>query len=204
MKDAQLIENLLYSGEGNALDFKLQQYKFEGANDEEKSELLKDILAFANSWRENPAHIVIGVRDGTKDVEGLDRDLDDARLQQFVNGKTNRPLHFSYYSMDFHGKRLGLYVIPVQDRSLHLKKPFGKLKADTVYVRRGSSTDEAKPDEIAKMGVHHSVATTKPNLKVRLVSTDEQATRYDCLPVDYTDCLIDEGYYLRHGTLLEA
>jgi hypothetical protein len=193
MNDEQLIETLLYSGEGNALDFKLQQYKFEGASDEEKSELLKDILAFANSWRESAAHIVIGIRDGTKDVEGLDRDVDDARLQQFVNGKTNKPLHFSYYSLDFQGKRLGLYVIPVQDRPLYLKKAFGKLKADTVYVRRGSSTDEAKPDEIAKMGLHHSVATTKPNLKVHLVSIDEHATRYDNLLVDYTDCLIDEG-----------
>lgn len=193
MNDEQLIDTLLYRGEGDALDFKLEQYKFEGATDDEKAALLKDILAFANSWREAPAYIVIGVRDGTKEVVGLDKDIDDAKLQQFVNGKTNKPLYFSYHSTDYHGSRLGLYTIPVQERPLYLKKPFGRLKADTVYVRRGSSTDEARPDEIAKMGAQQSAATTKPNLKVSLVSLDEQAARYDNIKIDYTDCMVDEN-----------
>jgi hypothetical protein len=39
-----LMENLLYEDEGSALDFKRDQYRFEGATDADKSELLKDIL----------------------------------------------------------------------------------------------------------------------------------------------------------------
>jgi hypothetical protein len=59
---SQFIETLLYQSEGTALDFKLKQYPFNGATDEEKSELLKDILAFANSWRREEAFIVVGVQ----------------------------------------------------------------------------------------------------------------------------------------------
>ncbi|MEK8042969.1 ATP-binding protein, partial [Burkholderia contaminans] len=98
MEDDFLIERLLYSSEGDALDFKLQQYPFENADDDSKSSLLKDILAFANAWRTTTAYIVIGVRDGSKEVVGLDNDIDDSRLQQFVNAKVNRPIQFGYRS----------------------------------------------------------------------------------------------------------
>jgi hypothetical protein len=37
---SSLIENLLYQSEGTALDFKKEQYPFEKATDEQKSELL--------------------------------------------------------------------------------------------------------------------------------------------------------------------
>ena len=58
--DEKLLENLLHQGEGNTLDYKSQQYPFEKATVAEKSELLKDILAFANSWRRTDAYILIG------------------------------------------------------------------------------------------------------------------------------------------------
>ncbi|MCA8075986.1 AlbA family DNA-binding domain-containing protein [Burkholderia cepacia] len=152
MEDDFLIERLLYSGEGDALDFKLQQYPFENADDDSKSSLLKDILAFANAWRTTTAYIVIGVRDGSKEVVGLDNDIDDSRLQQFVNAKVNRPIQFAYRSVDFRGQTIGLFTIPPQARPFYSPKGFGKVRAGIVYVRRGSSTAEASPEEIAKMG----------------------------------------------------
>jgi len=42
-------EQLLYEEENTALDFKLEQYRFSRATEEEKSELLKDIIGFANA-----------------------------------------------------------------------------------------------------------------------------------------------------------
>lgn len=59
--DNDLIESLLYEEEGVELDLKRDQYDFVNANNENKSELLKDILAFANSWRRSDAFILIGV-----------------------------------------------------------------------------------------------------------------------------------------------
>ena len=49
--------------ESATLDFKVQQYSFVSGTPEQKGELLKDILAFANSWRQTDAYILIGVKE---------------------------------------------------------------------------------------------------------------------------------------------
>jgi hypothetical protein len=156
----QLLEMLLFEEEGASLDFKREQYSFVDTSDETKSELLKDILGFANAWRREEAYILIGVEDirgGRANVLGIDQDkhLDDHSLQQFVNGKTNRPIQFSYKAFGFEGKQLGIIRIDANHpRPVFLKKDYGKLRQQAVYVRRGSSTDITKPadpDEIVTM-----------------------------------------------------
>jgi predicted HTH transcriptional regulator len=72
--NAELFESLLYQSESEVLDFKVDQYPFEAATDVQKSELLKDILAFANAWRRSDAYILIGVeevRGGRSIVRGM-------------------------------------------------------------------------------------------------------------------------------------
>lgn len=155
MHPDSLIDALLFEAEGAELDFKREQYPFEGEDDRTKSELLKDILAFANAWRRTDAYILIGiqeVKEGESVVVGIAEHIDDAKLQQFVNSKTNRPVEFSYTPMSFRSKQIGVIHIPVQDRPIFLTRDYGALRRNTVYLRRGSSTDEARPDEIARMG----------------------------------------------------
>lgn len=150
------LEQLLYEEEGDALDFKRDQYQFAGASEDCKSELLKDILAFCNSWRRVTAYILIGVEEvqgGRSKPVGIATHLDDADLQQFVNSKTNRPINFSYQEQQVDGVPIGIIEIPLQKRPVFLTKSFGKLHENVVYVRRGSSTAEANPDEIASMAV---------------------------------------------------
>lgn len=173
MDDEQLIDILLYTGEGASLDYKVQQYPHDGATPEAKGELLKDILAFANAWRQENAYILIGVSD-SRELIGLDKDLDDSRLQQFINGKTNRPIHFSYRSITYKKVKLGLYTIEVQERPIYARQGYGKVSADTVYVRRGSSTDTAKPDEIAKMGAKFIESQARiPKLSLKILRDDD-------------------------------
>ena len=154
--DSNLLERLLHEEEGAALDFKRDQYAFEGAGNKAKSELLKDILAFANSWRRTTAYVLIGVNEvkgGRSDIVGVEKHLDDAKLHQFVNSKTQRPVEFSYlpFRTD-EGGDIGVIEIPVQERPIYLRKEFGGLHANTVYKRDGSSTAVATPDELARMG----------------------------------------------------
>ena len=81
--NANLLEGLLHEGEGTALDFKSAQYPFVNADVGEKAELIKDILAFANSWRRTTAYILIGVEEakgGRSKVVGVGNHLDDASL----------------------------------------------------------------------------------------------------------------------------
>ena len=152
-------EQLLYEEEGNTLDFKKEQYLFSKVTEEEKSELLKDILGFANAWRRATAYILIGVEDvqgGRGKIIGIspNNHLQDHALQQFVNNLTNHPVRFHYEAFSFEGERIGIISIEEQIRPIYLKRDYGKLKKNEVYVRRGSSTDPTKPalpDEIATM-----------------------------------------------------
>ena len=153
--DIETLESLLNMEEGTTLDFKRKQYRFNKATDEDKSELLKDILAFANTQRYRTAYILVGVEEvkgGRSEVVGVDDHLDDANLHQFVNCKTNRPVVFSYFPFQVEGKEIGVLDIPIQNRPVYTLKGFGKVDSNTVYMRDGSSTRTASPDEIAAMG----------------------------------------------------
>lgn len=175
--DDALIEKLLYMGEGASLDYKQQQYVVNGKDLKAKSELLKDILAFANAWRSEDAHILIGVSN-SGEVIGLDHDPDDSRLQQFINSKTNHPIDFSYRSLTYKSVKLGLFTIPQQLRPIYTNSDYGTVTAHTVYVRRGSSTASADPTEIARMGAAqlNSLNNLKrsPELEIKLVSNDDE------------------------------
>jgi hypothetical protein len=156
-----LFESLLYEEESPTLDFKRDQYRFVKASEDEKSELLKDILGFVNAWRRSEAYILIGVEDvrgQRKRVVGIGGSdhLDDHSLQQFVNNLTNQPVRFHYQAFEFEEKQVGIFVIEEQTRPVYLKRDYGKLLKEKVYVRRGSSTDPMKPaslEEIAQMRI---------------------------------------------------
>ena len=126
------IKNLLEQNEGIALDFKRDQYKFKGATKDEKSELLKDILAFANTLRDSTAYILIGI-DETEDngnkVTGITEHLEDSNLQEFVNKKTNTPIDFVYQKNSYKDKSLGIIIIPIQNkRPIYLIELMVRLK----------------------------------------------------------------------------
>ncbi len=170
-----IIEELLFEEESSTLDFKQEQYAYANANDYQKSELLKDILAFSNAWRRNDAYILIGVEEvkgGKGIVLGIDNDLDDADLQQFVNSKTQRPLIFEYKNILIDGKKIGIIKIPINERPIYLNKDYGKLKKHSVYIRRGSSTDIATPDEVAKMGASNQSEKNIPILELAFANAD--------------------------------
>ena len=161
--DENILEQLLHEEEGSVLDFKRDQYPFEGEDDKPKSELLKDILAFANAWRRTTAYILIGVdevKGGRSKIVGVGTHLDDAKLHQFVNSKTQQPIEFSYQPFRTENVEIGVIEIPIQKRPFYLKKKFGKLNADIVYKRDGSSTAIATPDEVARMGAEQDFGGT--------------------------------------------
>lgn len=177
--DNNTFKDLLYEEESPSLDFKRDQYRFVGATDPEKSELLKDIIAFANAWRRSTAYILIGVEEikgGRSKLSGVARQLDDAALQQFVNSKTNRPINFRYEAFSYGNNQFGIIEIPLQERPFFLTRNFGKLRKKVVYVRRGSSTAEADPTEIARMG---AAAVREPledvDLEVEFANVEERS-----------------------------
>ena len=182
--NANLLEGLLHEGEGTALDFKSAQYPFVNADVGEKAELIKDILAFANSWRRTTAYILVGVgeaKGGRSKVVGVEYHLDDASLHQFLNEKTQRPVDFSYQIVPIEGATIGAIEIPLQERPTYLTKRFGPLRELVVFIRDGSSTRVATPNEIAKMGAADVLGET-PHLTLQWAALDERIA----LPSPYT------------------
>ena len=181
--DDRLFTTLLHTSEGPALDVKEQQYAFgfgEAADagpevNAARAEFVKDVLALANSWRQGAAYILIGIREGTPhEVVGEGVHPDDATLQQLVNGdprngRCNRRLDFSYsVHVDAEsGRRVGVVAVPPQRRPLYLLKQYGRLKPQAVFVRQGSSTVEATPDEVARMGAAEGESQRSPALAIR-------------------------------------
>jgi hypothetical protein len=182
--DNSLFEQLLYEEESTTLDFKQEQYRFAKATEEEKSELLKDILGFANSWRRSHAFILIGVEDvrgGRSFVRGVSEHLPDHSLQQFVNNLTNQPVQFRYEAFGVEGKQVGVIRIDEQVRPIYLKRDYGKLEKEKVFVRRGSSTDPSKPaslEEIAQMRVGSGNPDAELTLEFADLERDESLGIY--------------------------
>ncbi|MEN6338468.1 MAG: ATP-binding protein [Phycisphaerales bacterium] len=175
----ELFERLLYEEESTTLDCKKEQYKFVKASDDEKSELLKDLLGFANAWRRSEAYILVGVEEVRGDrshVVGISATdhLADHSLQQFVNNLTNRPMRFHYEAFGYEGRQVGIIRIELQPRPIYLKRDYGKLEKDKVYIRRGSSTDPHKAaslEEVATMGP--MAAPPSAELVVEFAHTDK-------------------------------
>lgn len=180
--DGKLFRTLLYGSEGPDLDFKRDQYAFIGADDKSKSELLKDILTFANSWRRSDAYILIGVEplgDGRNNPVGIPpaEHIDDASLQQFVNSKTNRKIEFSYEPFYYDGLSFGIITIPKQKRPVYANKDYGIVKAREVYYRQGSSCAVATTDDIYQMGLDDGKGSqSKPVIRLELADLEHRKT----------------------------
>ncbi|MYC24290.1 MAG: ATP-binding protein [Gammaproteobacteria bacterium] len=189
--NGMLLESLLHHEEGPALDFKQAQYPIDkGSTPEDKAnlrgELVKDILAMANASREGTGYILIGVEEikgGRSRIIGVQNHLDDANLHQLINSKTQRPVEFSYFPFSYKGSDIGVIEIPVQDRFLFLTQDYGRLHENVVYIRDGSSTRTATPDEVIEM------STPKPpQLVLEWVKPDSGET----LP---SPCLVSSLFY---------
>ena len=187
------LEALLRENESSTLDFKREQYRF--ITNDDKGEFIKDILAFTNAWRHTDAYILIGVEEnpgGRARILGVTQHLKDADLQQLVNSKTDQPITFSYRSERLDGKDIGILNIPVQNRPRFIIKPFAKLLANTVYIRRGSSTVIARPDEVAQMGTA-STPQPSPTLRVQFANVPGRILNGDSLELEGTCIGVSDG-----------
>lgn len=178
MLNEEKIQQLNLQGESNCVDYKCAQYAFIHAEDEKKAELLKDVLCFANSFREEPAYILIGVVEessGLGTVCGIQDDevIDDSKLQEFINSKTNKPIPFSAYPIRTTSGKL-LQIIEIDrclgTRPYYLKRDYNWLHHNDVWTRTGTSSHIASPDEIAEMGKATFELESIPVIKTSLVS----------------------------------
>lgn len=191
MIDDDLLERLRHKGEGADLDFKQAQYAFVGATDHQKSELLKDILAMANAYRDGPGYILVGLKDQAPqpaEVVGIatTNHIDDATLQQFVHSKVDPRLEFRYEERLFHGKHVAVIEIPRQPRPFVPVKNYGKLEKNVGYVRRGSSTGEASMSEMRMMALADVGASKQPQIDLH-IENEKNAPLSDAIELSFLE-----------------
>lgn len=106
-----------------------------------------------------------------------------------MNNLTNQPIRFHYEAFGFEGKQFGIITVVEQVRPVYLKRDYGKLQKEKVYVRRGSSTDPTKPatlEEIAQMRVGSSAQhSAELSIEFAQIRSDEAAGALISWDADY-------------------
>jgi len=138
--------------EGETLDFKQEGYDLQGS----RNAFIKDVLAMANTPREEPARIVLGVRwtpEAGSTVLGLSQQYDDVEFQNALGQDRVQPRpRFTYTPVEFEGKQVGVLEIPIgNDGPYTPVKDFEGLQAGAVYYRRGTQNLRAVGAELRRI-----------------------------------------------------
>ena len=146
--------------ESDTIDFKkhLNDIKKDKSK---KSELLKDIISFANTKSNNDSYIVIGVKErgGVKELHGINKDqiIDDAELQQYVNEKMEKELKLLVITIPItiNNENKTFQVIKIfsnqKNTPFYLRNDHYKIKKNAIYIRKGSSNSEISPLEAIEL-----------------------------------------------------
>ncbi len=142
MDNAKLLK-LIEQDEGPKLDFKMY---LDIGTESTKKELTKDVIAIANSYG-GRGYLVLGVEDKTKAIIGVDPEAySEERIQQIILNRCDPPVSIRVENNVIEDKTLCLITIFRSHNRPHQMRQTGAF-----YIRRGSTTDYARRNEIASM-----------------------------------------------------
>lgn len=160
--DNKKIKTLLKKEEGTKLDFKR---KIDIYTESGKKELAKDVCAIANS-RGGRGYIIIGVEDKSKEIVGIDDErLTEEKVQQIISSRCEPPIPVSLEFINYKSKKVGIITIYTSDQS-----PYQIRENGSFYIRRGSTTDTMRRDEIITM-FSNSLSLTIESIPIMKSST---------------------------------
>ena len=148
--DIAKLQELLNRPESEMLDFKAKCYEL--SNGQHKQAFAKDLASMANTPREEDSHIVLGVKkrlDGSFELLGVDKPIDDADLQNVAASYLEPVPRFSFQHIRYRDVLLGLVTIPANQKyPVSPKVTRGNSLVEGVfYFRRGSMNDSASTVE---------------------------------------------------------
>jgi hypothetical protein len=147
-----------------------------------KAELVKDVVAIANSPGDEPGYIFYGVDlSAAEPIVGLHRSYDDATLQQIVSGKLERPVSFLYYEVPVGEAQVGVIAIPPSRRRPHiLRVTYEHLREGQIPIRRGSSTTWAGYEDLQEMTLGASTDASQ-DLRDLILAAGQDSVRASTL-----------------------
>lgn len=133
-----MIEKLLTENESKTLEFK--------ENAQSKNPIIKTVIAFANT---SGGNIVIGVRDGTKEIIGIENILNEEERLTNIIAETIRPLIVpDIQIVSIRNRELLIIKVPFMVGPFHLKSV--GIDGGT-YIRLGSSSRKADEETILSL-----------------------------------------------------
>lgn len=143
--------NLIKAGiETELCDFK-RQYYVKAKN----SDLVKDIVAFANNPSNEDKCIIFGVDDKTKETYDIDISTipDISTIENLLSEKVEPFVSVDLQSCDFGGKTFAYLTVSGKNtnRPYVIKNDYDKIVRGDIYIRKGTSNQKANRADIDKM-----------------------------------------------------
>lgn len=167
--DSKKLLSLIKREEGIKLDFKL---KLELFYETGKKELTKDICAIANSSG-GRGYIIVGIEDKTKKIIGLEENdvFKEEQIQQIVTTRCEPPIPIEVDFVEIKNKKIG--VISIYDGG---QKPYQVRENGAFYIRRGSTTDVMRKQEL--------IASFEENLSLTIETCPLMKSSIDMLNME--------------------
>lgn len=139
--DKKKVIKLISKEEGTKLDFK---QLLELDTESSKKELTKDVCAIANS-KGGRGYVIFGIEDKTKRILGIDRNNfpSEEQLQQIISSRSEPPIPVKLDMLEIEEKTVAVLTIYDGDQ-----KPYQLRENGAFYVRRGSTTDTMRKQEL--------------------------------------------------------
>jgi len=145
-----LLLKIIQTGETTKVDFKVE-LNLDTAD--QRAELLKDISAFANTYDDayrNHGFILIGIKNNQIIGTSFPQEVDalQASLDQLIKTYIGPFIQTHVRAFNSDGKTWGVIVIPPTRKAPHvfIKDIANKYRGD-IYVRRGTITEKAMPED---------------------------------------------------------
>jgi hypothetical protein len=143
-------EQLLNRSESATLDFKRDMYNW--SDEEKKLELVKDVLCMANTPREDPGYIVIGVVDANgipQDIVGVSESdiIDEKHIRDVLKSKIRAPIPDVQYEVIGHNSKqfIVLRINVSENGPFYTSRDEGnKLRQKDLYFRDGTNNAVAE------------------------------------------------------------
>lgn len=162
---------LLNSTETNRVDYK-RKMGFNNGTDQQKANLLKDVLAMANATHGDDGYLVFGVDHsltGNKIIGIEENDsVDNSRITNYINSKTNKNIEFYYYEYVILDKKIGILTIKPDGYVRYVTETICGTRDNTVYYRNNDTNAIMSPSEIADK----AIMKIRPELDVYILCED--------------------------------
>ncbi len=105
-----LIDGFLLSGEQSVVDYKKENYRL--GDNPKKTEIIKDIIAMANSLNSDIdfRYIIVGYDEVEKKVVSFESE-DQSNFQQYINCNVSPGIHFEYLEIEVKLGKVGVFII---------------------------------------------------------------------------------------------